>query len=96
MYFFIEKHVVLVAAVEVDVERDGGENPDEDVFIRQEGEEAAAHAESNCPVGEDGEPADVCLNVIGACLLKHSDSLVVGEEQPHGKEDAISHEPDGE
>ena len=96
LHCFIKEHVVLVAAIEIDVERDGGKDPNIDITVGEEGEQSAPNTEDDCPIGKDGEPTDVGPDIVGLRILEHTDGLAVRAEYAHGKEDAVDHQPEGQ
>ena len=91
----VEEQVVHVGAVEVDVEGDRRENPQEDVAVGQEGEQPAADAEDDGPPREDGHPADVGADVVGVGVVEEAHGAAVGEDKPSGQPHSVAYEPGG-
>lgn len=96
LHLLIEQDVVLVAAIEIDVERYGRENPQEHIFVGQESEQGAAHTETYRPISKYGEPAYVGPDVVGVRVFEHPDGPVIGAEQTCREEQAIDSQPGSE
>ena len=59
LHKLIKQNVVLIAALEVDIEGYGRENPYKHILVGQECEQTATNAVTYCPIGEYGQPADI-------------------------------------
>ena len=96
LHLFVEEQVVQVRPIEVDVEGNGREDPQDDVAVRQEREQPATHTEDDGPPREDGHPADVGTDVVGMGVVEETDRPVVGQDEPARQPDAVGDKPQGQ
>ena len=89
----VEEHIVLIAAVEIDIKWYRRQHPDVDILIGQEGEDAASHTKKCSPIGEHRQPAYVGANVVGVSVVEGFECLAIGAVHAHGKHCAISEQP---
>ena len=58
-YIFVEKQIILIAAIQIDIEGNGRKHPKEDIFVRQESKQGATYSEGQSPICKNGHPPDI-------------------------------------
>ena len=95
-HLFVKQQIVQIAKEEINVKRYRWQNPDIDVFIRQECQQSASHPECDSPVGENGKPFDIGTDVVRTGVIENADDPVIGPEKPTGQEQPIDNQPCGQ
>lgn len=91
-HLLVKQDIVLITTIQIDIEGDGGEDPQEHIFVGQESKECTAHTKDDGPISEYGQPLDIRTDVIGMCVFKHPYRLVVSVYQAVGEEESVTYQ----
>ena len=85
----MKEQIILIAAVQVNVERHGSQCPQENIFVRKECEQGTADTEPGGPIGEYRKPADIGPDIVRMSILEQADCPPVCAQHADCQEKAI-------